>query len=101
MREERSSKETGSSQQAGRVRGDGLTGNYSQDGKTKQRSGKWNGKQARRTTVNDQHGMTERTPATETREVSQPLRTPGKNLVLSEPTSTVKKTIKQSLKEQV
>ena len=34
--------------------------------------------------------MTERTPATETREVSQPLRTPGKNSVLSEPTSTVK-----------
>ena len=65
-------------------------GNYSQDGKTEQRSGKRNGKQARRTTVNDQHRMTERTPATETREVSQPLRTPGKNSVPSEPTSTVK-----------
>ena len=65
-------------------------GNYSQDGKTEQRSGKRNGKQARKTTVRDQHGMTERTPATETREVSQPLHTPGKNSVLSEPTSTVK-----------
>ena len=59
MREERRSKETGSSQQAGQVRGDNLTENYSQDGKTEQGSGKRNGKQATRTTVNDQHGMTE------------------------------------------
>ena len=35
--------------------------------------------------------MTERTPATETREVSQPLRTPGKNSVLSEPSGTLKR----------
>ena len=37
----------------------------------------------------DQHGMTARTPATETREVSQPLHTPGKNSVLSEPMRTL------------
>ena len=41
------------------------------------------------TITEDQHGMTASASATETREVSQPLRTPGKNLVLSEPTSTL------------
>ena len=35
--------------------------------------------------------MTEGTPATETREVSQPMRTPGKNSVLSAPSGTVKR----------
>ena len=49
-----------------------------------------NGKRATSTVTEDQHGMTAScTSATETREVSQPLRTPGKNSVLSEPTSTL------------
>ena len=78
-----------------------MTGNYGRDGKTEQRSGKWNGKQARRTTVNDQHGMTERTPAMETREVSQPPRTPGKNSILSEPSRIIKDSKSHSTKRQL
>ena len=41
------------------------------------------------TVTEDQHGMTEEASATETREVSQPSRTPGNNSVLSEPTRTL------------
>ena len=43
------------------------------------------------TVTEDQHGMTDETPATQTREVSQPSHTPGNNSVLSEPNSTVKR----------
>ena len=40
------------------------------------------------TVTEDQHGMTPTDPDTETREVSQPSHTPGKNSVLSEPMRT-------------
>ena len=64
-----------------------LTGSYSQDGKTQMRTAGTKGKRA--TSTKEQHGMTDSLPATETREVSQPLCTPGKNSVLSEPTRTL------------
>ena len=74
------------------ARGSKFTGSYRRNGKTERRPSNCDGKQDCLSTVTeDQHGMTERTPATETREVSQPLRTPGKNSVLSEPSGTVKR----------
>ena len=65
-------------------------GSYSQDGKAQTKGGGRNGKRVTSTVTEDQHGMTaSSTSATETREVSQPLDTPGKNSVLSEPTRTL------------
>ena len=67
-------------------------GNYRRNGKTEQRSSVGGGKRDSAATVTeDQHGMTSTTPATETREVSQPSRTPGKNSVLSEPMHTLER----------
>ena len=49
-----------------------------------------NGKRGKKSTVTeDQHGMTEGTPDTQTREVSHPSRTPGNYSVLSEPRRTI------------
>ena len=64
-------------------------GSYSQDGKAQMKGSGRNGKWVTSTVTEDQHRMTASTSATETREVSQPPHTPGKNSVLSEPTRTL------------
>ena len=76
-------KETSSS------RGATSTGTYSHNGKTECRPEARSGKQGKTSTVTeDQHRMTNGKPATEAREVSQPLHTPGRNSVLSAPSNT-------------
>ena len=64
-------------------------GNYSSNGKPSADSDVRNGKRSKTSTITDQHRMTPRTPDTANREVSQPICTPGKNSVLSEPTHTL------------
>ena len=77
-------KEEGISEETSSSRGGSLTGTYRRNGKTEQRSSGRGGKQGKTSAVTeDQHGITPRTPDTQTREVSQPSRTPGKNSVLS------------------
>ena len=67
-------------------------GTYSKNGKTERRSSERDGKQGKMSTVTeDQTGMTQGAPATKTREVSHPSRTPGKNSVLSGPMRTLER----------
>ena len=76
-----------------------LTGTYSQNGKTEQRSSNRSGKHGKTSTVTeDQHGMTQETSATETREVSHPSHKQGNNLVPSEPLKS--KTLDGPLRSQ-